>query len=396
MANQSSNTSDYLSMSDEELMKIHPNEVYSLSEEDDNTYQEPEPETIDNSVEPEEGNFETDTDSRVGSENDSEEEPEVPLEVNEETSKETEEEDKSESSEDVKEGSSTEGLSQTEVNYKEAYEKVFAPFKANGKEIQVRSPEDVIALMQMGANYNKKMATLKPNLKVLKLLENNNLLTEDKLSFLIDLDKKNPEAIGKLIKDSGLDIYSINTEEPNYVPPKRSVSDQDIELDMVLEDIRETPTFTKTLSVVGSEWDTESQRIVKDSPQLLRVINNHIGMGIYDQIINEVERQRIFGKLNGVSDIEAYRKVGDEINTKGGFDHLVSGQKPVQPNSDQKVNSNYTRPTQASNDSAELRNKKRAASSTRPAPKSATRVGDIDPLSLSDEDFSKLVLDNYL
>lgn len=389
-------TPDYLSMSDEELMKLHPNGVFTLSEEDEDTYQEPEPETIDNSVEPEDGNFETSIDSRVGSENGSEEEPEVPSEVNEETPKETEEEDNSESSEDVNDEPSTEGQSQTEINYKEAYEKVFAPFKANGKEIQARSPEDVIALMQMGANYNKKMATLKPNLKILKLLENNNLLTEDKLSFLIDLDKKNPEAIGKLIKDSGLDIYSINTEEPNYVPPKRSVSDQDIELDMVLEDIRDTPTFTKTLSVVGSEWDTESQRIVKDTPQLLRVINNHISMGIYDQIINEVERQRIFGKLNGVSDIEAYRKVGDEINARGGFDHLVSGQKSVQPNSDQRVNSNYTRPTQASNDSAELRNKKRAASSTRPAPKSASRIGDVDPLSLSDEEFNKLVLDNYL
>lgn len=395
MANQ---TPDYLSMSDEELMKIHPNEVFSLSEEetdietvqDQEPEQIPEAETTESTVEPEEGNSETDIGTEESSENDSEKEPEVPSEANEETSEETEEEDKSESSEDVKE------LSQTEINYKEAYEKVFAPFKANGKEIQARSPEDVIALMQMGANYNKKMATLKPNLKILKLLENNNLLTEDKLSFLIDLDKKNPEAIGKLIKDSGLDIYSLNTEESNYTPPKRTVSDQDIELDMVLEEIRETPTFTKTLSVVGSEWDTESQRIVKDTPQLLRVINNHISMGIYDQIINEVERQRIFGKLNGVSDIEAYRKVGDEINAKGGFDHLVTGQKPVQPNPDQKVNSNYTRPTQASNDSAELRNKKRAASSTRPAPKTASRVGDVDPLSLSDEDFNKLVLDNYL
>lgn len=395
MANQ---TPDYLSMSDEELMKIHPNEVFSLSEEDTDIEtvqdqepeQNPETETTESTVEPEEGNSETDIGTEESSENDSEKEPEVPSEANEETSEETEEEDKSESSEDVKE------LSQTEINYKEAYEKVFAPFKANGKEIQARSPEDVIALMQMGANYNKKMATLKPNLKILKLLENNNLLTEDKLSFLIDLDKKNPEAIGKLIKDSGLDIYSLNTEESNYTPPKRTVSDQDIELDMVLEEIRDTPTFTKTLSVVGSEWDTESQRIVKDTPQLLRVINNHISMGIYDQIVNEVERQRIFGKLNGVSDIEAYRKVGDEINAKGGFDHLVSGQKPVQPNPDQKVNSNYTRPTQASNDSAELRNKKRAASSTRPAPKTASRVGDVDPLSLSDEEFNKLVLDNYL
>lgn len=76
------------------------------------------------------------------------------------------------------------------VNYEQEYKRILAPFKANGKEVEVKSVDDAITLMQMGANYQKKMAALKPNLKILKILENNGLLDEGKLSFLIDLDKR--------------------------------------------------------------------------------------------------------------------------------------------------------------------------------------------------------------
>ena len=91
-----------------------------------------------------------------------------------------------------------------EPDYKAEYLRLLAPFKANGKEIAVSTVDDAISLMQMGANYNKKMAGLKPSLKMLKLLENSGLLSEEKISYLIDLEKKNPAAINKLIKDSGI------------------------------------------------------------------------------------------------------------------------------------------------------------------------------------------------
>ena len=38
--------------------------------------------------------------------------------------------------------------------------KLFAPFKANGRELKIESVEEAVALMQMGANYSKKMAGL--------------------------------------------------------------------------------------------------------------------------------------------------------------------------------------------------------------------------------------------
>ena len=46
---------------------------------------------------------------------------------------------------------------ETPVDYKALYEQVTAPFKANGKTISIQSVEEATQLMQMGANYTKKM-----------------------------------------------------------------------------------------------------------------------------------------------------------------------------------------------------------------------------------------------
>src|SRR5690606_34973436 len=99
------------------------------------------------------------------------------------------------------------------VDYEAEYKRLLTPFKANGREIQVKSVDDAIQLMQMGANYNKKMAALKPNLKLMKMLQNNNLLSEEKLSFFIDLEKKDPAAINKLVKDAGINPMDLDAEK---------------------------------------------------------------------------------------------------------------------------------------------------------------------------------------
>jgi len=137
------------------------------------------------------------------------------------------------------------------VDFEAEYKRITAPFKANGTEMQVKNTEDAIRLMQMGANYHHKMAALKPSLKTLKLLEKNDLVDPEKLNFLIDLHNKNPEAITKLIRDSQIDPLDINTkDESNYKPTQRNVSDTELALDSVLEEIRETPTYAKTLNIL--------------------------------------------------------------------------------------------------------------------------------------------------
>ena len=103
----------------------------------------------------------------------------------------------SKSSESDKESTPTES---EKTDYEAFYKEVMTPFKANGKLIELRNPAEAVQLMQMGANYTRKMQAIQQHRKVLTMLENNGLLDEGKLSFLIDIEKKNPDAIQKLVK----------------------------------------------------------------------------------------------------------------------------------------------------------------------------------------------------
>ena len=282
-----------------------------------------------------------------------------------------------------------------EVDYKAEYEKLLKPFKANGRDIQVGSVDDAVALMQMGANYNKKMAALKPNMKLMKMLENHDLLSEDKLNYLIDLSRKDAGAINKLIKESGIDPLTLDTEKADgYTPKSYKVDEREIELDMVLEQIQHSQAYPKTLEVVSKQWDPASRQTVANSPQLLKIINDHVDRGIYDVISAEVERERIFGRLNGMSDIEAYRQVGDSIQARGGFDHLV--QKRTDQGQQAAARPVVVQPKPKMVENDKLREMRKAASTSQPAASSGKSVSDFNPLALSDEEFSKLVQPKFL
>ena len=270
--------------------------------------------------------------------------------------------------------------------------KLLAPFKANGREITIKSVDDAVALMQMGANYNKKMAALKPNLKLLKLLENNGLLDAQKLSYLIDLEKKDPKAITKLVKDSGMDPLDLSSDEESaYKPTVQTVDDRELELDAVLDELQGTESYSRTLKIVSQEWDGKSKQVIADTPQLLKVINSHVQSGIYDLISNEIESERTFGRLQGLSDLEAYRQVGDRLNEVGAFNHLVQ-QNPRQQTPKQPV---IVPPKPKMGNDDKLREKRRAASATQAASPSKAQT-EFNPLSLSDDEFAKLVQPRFL
>lgn len=277
-----------------------------------------------------------------------------------------------------------EGEPAAEVDYAAAGKELLAPFKANGRDIQVRSVEDARALMQMGANYNKKMAALKPNLRLMKMLENNGLLSEDKLSFLIDLSKKDQGAINKLVKDSGLNPLDLDADKAGeYKPKSHTVDEREVDLDNVLTDLEGSAAYSKTLDLVA-KWDGPSKQVVAQNPELLQVLHDHVASGIYDLIAAEIERERTFGRLKGMSGIEAYRQVGDAIQARGGFNHLGSSQGKTSPDAKVVV---QPKPKSASDDKRD--EKRKALSSPKPAAGSPKTDADFNPLSMSDAEFEK-------
>lgn len=375
---------DYLAMSDEELLAAPEPEVQEEVVEEDPATQAVD---VSDDAPVEEPEQEEKTDQ------DEEQDPPSTEEENTEGEAETAgsapaEKPASEASTDKQETKQAEEKP-AEIDYKAEYERLLAPIKANGKEVQIKSIDDAIALAQMGMGYAKKMAALKPNMKLLKLLENNGLLSEEKIGFLIDLDKKNPGAINKLVKDSGIDPMDLSAENAStYKQTAYAVDDREIELDTVLDDIKDSSTYTRTLDVVGNKWDAASKRVVADSPQLVKVINTHIENGIYDLIAKEVDRERTFGRLNGLSDIEAYRQIGDRLNASGAFNHLVS-QTNAPTQQAQKV---IAAPKV---DDSKLIEKKRAASSTKATPVT-NKTADFNPLALSDDEFNKIAESQYI
>jgi len=276
----------------------------------------------------------------------------------------------------------------TAEQYAEVGRRIMGEFKANGTMMKVKSVEDALQLMQMGANYHKKMTGLKPSLKTLKLLENNDLLDLEKLNYLIDLSQKKPEAIKKLLKDSNLDPLQIDLEEENnYVPAKRTVSDTEMALEEVLNNISDSPSYDKTLTVLSEKWDDASRRAVADNPQIIGVINAHMDSGIFDQVANAVAYERSLGKLVGVSELDAYQRIGAYMHENNMFKGAaVQQQQKVQPMQQDPQPQNL----QNTQQDDERKNRKKAASPSRQGSASVKKDDNYNPLAMSDEEFAKL------
>lgn len=290
----------------------------------------------------------------------------------------------------VSSGSETE-VAEKPVDYKAAYDQLLAPFKANGKMIQVNDLAEAKQLMQMGANFTKKMQELQPHRKMLMMLDNNGLLDEGKLSFLIDLEKKNPDAIKKLIKESGINPMDIDVEsEPAYQAGNHRVTDEAVAFNAALGDLSSNPEGKETLQVINREWDQASKEALWKEPGVMAIIHEQRANGIYAAIQAEVDRLRILGTIPAeVPFIQAYKVVGDNLAKAGKFNHLAAGNgqgtetgKAVgAPAPAVPVAQRVVAPKPAVSNNAQAQ----AASQQRSAPRKAEQF--INPLAMSDDEF---------
>lgn len=352
----------YLELSDEELMNM-PSPPYQADPEEDSEDEEEEyeEESLDEEEDFEEEEEEEDDEPQPTSDNIFDNDDGYEDNVQNE----------------VEKPSTKEESSSSKVDYKEAYEKIFKPFKANGKEIQVKNPEEAIQLMQMGANYNKKMAGIKQQLPILKMLEKNNLLDERKLSYAVDLMNGDKAAIARLVKETEVDLYDIDEESGDtYEPSYKGVSDQEMQLTQTIEDLRDSPAYDRTIEIATDVWDSPSQQLIVNNPGLLNVLAQHIESGIFDTIWNEAERLMTIGELpQHLNSLEAYKVTGDHMNEQG----LIG-----EGNSNAQAQQNKTSKQEAT------KRKKQATQKPKSAGRNQTNNNAINPLELSDEEFEKL------
>ena len=292
----------------------------------------------------------------------------------------SEDSDSEEDIDDATDEGDEESPDESTVNYEEEYSKLLQPFKAAGKEFQVNSVDEAITLMQKGIGFNKKMSTIAPHMKTIRTLEQHGLLDESKINFLIDLDKKNPEAIKKLVQDSKIDPLDLSAdEETTYTSTNYGVTDVQVALADEMDSIKDTPTYGQTMQTI-ERWDQKSTEEVVKEPRLLSVINDHIALGVYDKINTRLEREKLLGNLNGMSDLEAYQHVGDTLHKEGAFNEPT-------PNTDVTATPTKSRSTTPD---PKTKAKKKAAGITKNRSNSVRKPKQTIDFNLSDEEFLKL------
>lgn len=271
-----------------------------------------------------------------------------------------------------------------DIDYKAEYEKLMQPLTANGKKIDLRDPSELVKLAQQGANYTQKMQQLAPHRKALLMLQNNGI-DESQLDYLISLSKKDPVAIQKLVKESGLNPLDIDVEvEPAFKGGSHVVTDEAAHFQEMLDNMVSTPEGVATLQVINTTWDQASKDALYTDPGIASTILEQKSNGVYDVITAEVERYRMLGEIPaGTSFLQAYKQVGDHLVKTGGFASLVEKNEPVKQTPAAPVATRVVAPKPVvSNDE-----KAKAATASRAAPRQAKVIQ--NPLEMSDEDFLK-------
>lgn len=395
---------EFANLSDDEIMNMQIPPAFSTTaeqeveepqkeeEEEDSTILSTadEEEDLESEPEQEEDSVGSDEEEEHEEEDDDSEPESEPFEDKEEDTPEETEKKQSKDTEDKFERESTE--SDDGIDYKAVYDRIFAPFRANGKEIKVNSPEEVIDLMQMGANYTKKLQALKPHLRLVKMLENQGLLDEQKLSYLIDLSKGDASAIQKLVKESGIDPMEIDTDKDSgYKPNNYRVSDEEMAFTSVLEDVASDPDGKEVIRHINKAWDTQSKNALWEKPELLKILAQQKSNGIFDQIASEVERRQMLGQMTGLPYLEAYYAVGQEMQQNG---QLNVGQAQQAATG---YNQSNAQPAPTQNRPVETRkmtkkkpdNSARVKAASPMKSQSKSVKEEFNPLALSDEEFEK-------
>ena len=270
----------------------------------------------------------------------------------------------------------TEEEKPAEVDYKAFYEAITKPFKANGREIQVSNVQDVISMMQQGANYTKKMQKLKPLQKSAESLIRAGI-SDERLAFLIDLHKGDKNAIKRLLKDNKIDPTDIDTEEEDTYKPNigNLATDEQVQFQNALLDIPEND-MPKIRDILEKQWDSKSSNTILNNPKLLRDLAYEVTSGRFDKVQSLVETERTFGRYTDISDLEAYQAVGNAMLMR----EMSNAQAAI---NNTNVNSNN------SNDKSKHDKRKASPSKGKSTPSKASMTPE-DLMEMSDEDFLKL------
>jgi hypothetical protein len=273
------------------------------------------------------------------------------------------------------------------------FKRITTPFKADGKDFHVRSPEDAIRLMQQGVNYSRRMQEIKPMKQLNRMLQDHGLDKADQLNFLIDLSKGDKGAITQLLKSHKIDPMDLDIEKDlGYQAKNYQGNPQDNDFRDALDMALTTPEGQALVSHIHRDWDPKSKARLREDPSIIGTLQGFKASGVYDKVVEELKYQQSLGYLQGVPFLQAFDQVGEAMKNAGVFNSSNPGKDgnsmaPIrggQPQSEPLASgARKQQPTKKPAANPHL-------SSTPPSKQIGNTPKTIDFDKLSDEDFAKL------
>lgn len=222
---------------------------------------------------------------------------------------------------------------------------VTSKFKANGVEMEFTDPNDIVKLMQYGANYHKKMAELAPNRRLLKALKDNDLLNEDKINDLIALSKKDKTAIAKFLKDNEVDTFDLpDLEETPYQRQNYLPSNSKIDFDEAVDELAKSEAGLQTIKYFNNLPPEEIGYLFNEglAVNAMNSIKDHIESGLYAEANRILEQEKATGR------VPEYDNQGNKIKEIDKYFFVVQHLQKTQqvPEPPKVVGNNLNKPNQ--------------------------------------------------
>lgn len=206
------------------------------------------------------------------------------------------------------------GNTQEELTAEQFREILTRPFKASGREVFYTDPNDILRLMQQGFDYQKKMAGLKPQKRIIKTLEQHGLLDESKLNQIIELSQGKPEAIAQFLKDRNIDTFELpNVEEQPHQYGNYIASEQQVDLEDKVQELQSTQAGNMVLGFMKDLPEADFSKVINNFG-LIDDLTFHAESGLMNDALNQLAKDKAVGRVPAdMSYLDAYNAISGYI-----------------------------------------------------------------------------------
>lgn len=189
-----------------------------------------------------------------------------------------------------------------------------APLKAAGHEFTLDDPNQIRELVSKGLDYTRKMQQISHLRGIGEILREHDMLDPVKLAYVVDLANHKPEAIARLIKESGVDTFELGDDVADSyqaTPANIEGKAKEVTVREIVEQYKDDENFNAVFNE-ARQWDDASQVTLVNNPGVLHLLAAHANNGVYKQVMAKVIQERaITGTTEPI--LQHYNRIGQAM-----------------------------------------------------------------------------------